>query len=172
MIEQRRALGLDGHDEVWDGIYRVTPHAGLWHAAVQTRLGAVLDRIAAPLGLAVTAEFNIGVKADHRIPDLGVHRSLPDETYVPTAAMVVEVLSPDDDSFKKFDFYAEHGVDEIMVADPVERTIRIWVLQPSLSFFKGATTPRRPAAYGETDFSVLLSTYTPDLVAAVNWPAA
>ncbi|HKA04265.1 MAG TPA: Uma2 family endonuclease, partial [Acidimicrobiales bacterium] len=46
--------------------------------------------------------------------------------WVPTAAVVVEVVSPDDETYEKFGFYAAHGVDELIVADPAGRTASSW----------------------------------------------
>jgi len=40
-----------------------------------------------------------------------------------TAAAVVEILSPDDESWQKLPFYAEHHVDEVLFVDPAQRTI-------------------------------------------------
>ena len=31
-------------------------------------------------------------------------------------------MSPDDETYEKFGFYAAHGVDELVVADPATRT--------------------------------------------------
>ncbi len=62
--------------------------------------------------------------------------------WVPTAAIVVEVVSPDDETWEKFDFYARHRVEEICIADPMARQIRWFVLAGD--------------AYEETDASPLL----------------
>jgi Uma2 family endonuclease len=35
----------------------------------------------------------------------------------------VEILSPGDESWQKLPFYAAHGVDEILIVDPTERTV-------------------------------------------------
>jgi Uma2 family endonuclease len=37
---------------------------------------------------------------------------------VPTAALVVEIVSPGDESYKKLDFYAAQAVDEVVIVDP------------------------------------------------------
>lgn len=66
---------------------------------------------------------------DFRVPDLGFHRTRPGVLYAPTAVVVVEVLSPDDETFEKFGFYAAHGVEEILVAHPQERWVRCYDLR-------------------------------------------
>ena len=39
-------------------------------------------------------------------------------TYLPTAALLLEVVSPDDDTWEKLGFYAAHHVDELLIVDP------------------------------------------------------
>ena len=50
---------------------------------------------------------------------------------MPTAAVVVEVVSPDDETYEKSGFYAAHGVDELIVADPAGRSLSedCWMLR-------------------------------------------
>jgi Uma2 family endonuclease len=43
--------------------------------------------------------------------------------YLPTAALVLEIVSPGDQSWEKLDFYAAHGVEELLIADPQEKTV-------------------------------------------------
>ena len=62
-----------------------------------------------------TAAFNLGQPDDFRVPDGGIHRALPTTVYVPTAAAVIEIESPDDETWDKFGFYAERAVDEVLV---------------------------------------------------------
>jgi Uma2 family endonuclease len=45
--------------------------------------------------------------------------------YLATAEIVVEILSPGDDTYAKFGFYAAHGVREIIVAGPGTAHIEI-----------------------------------------------
>jgi len=67
--------------------------------------------------------FNLGEPDNYRVPDGGLFRPGPDEVYVPTAALVVEVVSPDDKTWEKLGFYAAHQVDELLIADPQERQV-------------------------------------------------
>ena len=54
--------------------------------------------------------------------------TIPNGSGLPTAAMVVEVVSPHDESWLKFDHYAAHGVDEVLIADPADRSLHLFVL--------------------------------------------
>jgi len=76
--------------------------------------------------------------------------------------MVVEVLSPDDETFEKFGFYAAHGVEEILVADPAERTVRLWRL--------GGADEGTTRDYAEVDRSDLLDIRADDLRDQITWP--
>ena len=156
LIERRRSLGLDGYDEVWNGVYVMAPFAHSNHGRLKSQLVYALEQRARSAGLLSGDSFNLGEKDNFRVPDAGYHRELPGVLYVPTAALVLEVLSPDDETFAKFDFYAAHGVDELMVADPEARTIRCWHLVDG--------------AYVEQPRSALLDVEMSTLVAEVDWP--
>ena len=90
------------------------------------------------------------------MPHRGYHQSLPQSTWVPTAAVVVEVVSPDDETYDKFGFYAAHGVDELIVADPTARTVTCWALDGT--------------AYRQIDESALLAISMVELHAGIAWP--
>lgn len=119
-------------------------------------LNTLLHGPAQARGLRAGGSFDLGEPADFRVPDLGWHRGSPQSLYFDTAALVVEVLSPGDESHREFDFYARHGVDEVWIVDPVERSVRMWVLQDG--------------AYDERVTSVLLGLSVPDVVDGVDWP--
>ncbi|MGH9126285.1 MAG: Uma2 family endonuclease [Acidimicrobiales bacterium] len=90
------------------------------------------------------------------MPDQGYHRSLPSEVFVPTASIVVEIVSPDDETWEKFDFYAAHQVEEICTAQPTEARLR---------WFR-----RDGSAYAESDQSHLLGVSVADLASGISWP--
>jgi len=156
-LARRRALGHDGHDEVWEGDYHVVPAAHSWHGRVDSDLAALLRPAAKAAGLFGTTEFNLGEPDDYRVPDGGYHRTSPSGTFILTAAIVVEIVSPADETWAKFDFYARHGVDEICVADPLTQQIGWFVLAGT--------------AYTETDASPLLGLTTAELHAGIDWPS-
>jgi Uma2 family endonuclease len=158
-IARRRAMRQDLHDEVWNGEYHMAPAAHGYHGLLVIELALVLHRLAVPRGLVVGNAFNLGDDVDNfRVPDLGVHRQLQDLVWVPTAAMVVEVVSPDDESWLKFDHYAAHRVDEVLIADPHERTLDLFVLTGG--------------GYERADRSTLLDVSVADLHDAVTWPGS
>jgi Uma2 family endonuclease len=158
LIARRRKLGVDLFDEVWEGSYHMVPAPHPAHGYVESQLAVLLAPAAARAGLLGTGIFNLGERNDYRVPDGGYHRALPTSVFVPTAAIVVEVVSPDDETFAKFDFYAARGVDELIVADPAGHTVRV--------FSRAADG----AGYVETDGSVLLGISAADATAAITWP--
>ncbi len=50
LIEERRRLGLDGHDEVWEGEHHLAPHAHTRHGLVEAQLAVVLGMRARAAG--------------------------------------------------------------------------------------------------------------------------
>ena len=124
LIKRRRALGLDGYDEVWNGEYHVAPAANSRHGAVQAAVLALLRAHAADPRL-VVGPFDLGTADNYRVPDGGVLRDGAGGLYLPTAALVLEVISPDDESYAKLDHYAQHGVTELIYIDPEQQDVQL-----------------------------------------------
>jgi len=156
LIERRRQLGLDRHDEVWEGVYHVTPAPNIPHALTGGQLAMLLGEATRAKGLYIGLEFNLGVENDHRIPDLGIHRERPTGAWAPTAALVVEIVSPGDRSWDKLPFYASHDVDEVLIVDPATRSID-W-----LALHEGE--------YQTIERSRLIDIGVSDLAEQIDWP--
>jgi Uma2 family endonuclease len=125
LLERRRRAGVDRLDEVWQGVLHMVPGPSFEHARITHQLAVVLDRPAREAGLlAAIGEFNLGdSEHDFRVPDGGLHRPGAAGVWLPTAALVLEILSPGDETFEKLPFYAAHHVDEVLIVDPAERTV-------------------------------------------------
>lgn len=155
-LADRRAKGQDRRDEVWEGALHVAPHEHGRNGAVASDLISLLRGPTRAAGLRAGGSFNLGEPTDFRVPDLGWHRGPPDRLYFDTAALVVEVLSPGDESYAKLGFYARHGVDEVWTVDPLTRSARMWALQD--------------CSYDEQTASALLGLTVQDVVDGVDWP--
>ncbi len=155
-VERRRAIGADTHDEVWDGEYRMAPAARSTHGMVQMEVASLLRPLARQAGLTLVGDFNVGVPRDYRVPDLGLLRRGLGETWLSTAALVVEVLSPGDDSWEKLPFYAAHEVDEVVVVDPAERSV--------------AWLARVGEGYEPVTRSVVLDVEVAEVADRIEWP--
>ena len=125
LLERRRQAGVDRLDEVWQGVRHLVPGPSFEHARISQQLAVLLDGPARDGGLlAAMSEFNLGEsEQDFRVPDGGLHRPGAAGVWLSTAAVVVEILSPDDESWQKLGFYAEHHVDEVLLVDPAKRTV-------------------------------------------------
>jgi Uma2 family endonuclease len=125
VLEGRRRSGLDRLDEIWEGVYHMVPAPSGEHAEISQQLAELLGPPARAAGLvAAIGEFNLGESdQDFRVPDGGLHRGRPSGVWHPTAALVVEIVSPGDESWEKLPFYASHEVDEVLIVDPQERSV-------------------------------------------------
>lgn len=128
VVARRRELGQDAYDEVWDGVYHVVPAGKGAHGRLQFQLAAVLLEFAAD-GYVVTGPINLGQPDDYRVPDGAViaDGDYDDATlWFDRAALVVEVVSPDDEYLAKLGHYWRHDVREILVVDPADRAVELW----------------------------------------------
>jgi Uma2 family endonuclease len=125
------------------------------HAKTGGKIFRLLSDAADRKGLHSTLEFNLGGPTNFRVPDLGFHRTDPLDVWHSTAAIVVEVRSPHDESYEKLDFYFEHGVEEILIADIQSEMIQ-W-------YTRGAT------GFEPCDVSTVLSITGTDVRSALSW---
>ncbi len=158
LLERRHRLGQDLLDEVWEGVYHMNPVPHSRHAHIAQQLAELLGPPARNAGLlAMISVFNLGEPDDYRVPDGGLFRPGPHAVYLPTAALVVEIVSPDDKTWDKLGFYAAHGVDELLIVDPQERKVH-WL---SLNT-KGEYRP--------SEQSALIALGPAELAELINWP--
>jgi Uma2 family endonuclease len=155
-LERRRALGQDRFDEVWEGEYHVAPMAHSHHGAVADEVAAALRPRARRAGLTNSGPVNLGVADDYRVPDHVVLHERHGAVYVTTAAIVVEVVSPGDESRSKLNFYFARGVAEVLIVDPHTQAVE-WYRRGTDGF------ERR-------DASALLGVTEAELHAEVDWP--
>ncbi len=157
LLERRKRLGQDRGDEVWEGVLHMVPAPSGEHSVLGAQVKSLLREPAAAAGLIVTDDFNVGEgKNDFRIPDGGLHRSQPRGVWIPTAALVLEILSPDDETWQKLPFYAAHHVDELLILDPNTRQVH-WL----------ALTANR---YEPIEHSNLIDLGPAELAQRIDWP--
>ena len=124
LIERRRHSGLDRLDEVWEGVLHMVPAPSHAHGDLESQLHTILRPLARAAGLTMIGQSNVGEgEHDFRVPDGAIHRPGASGTWHPTAALVVEIVSPGDESWEKLPFYAAHMVDEVLIVDPQERSV-------------------------------------------------
>jgi Uma2 family endonuclease len=158
LLERRRRSGLDRLDEVWAGVLHMIPAPSLAHARIAQQLAELLGPVARASGLeSAMHEFNLGAsEKDFRVPDGALHRPDATGTWLPTAVLVVEIVSPGDETWEKLPFYAAHEVDEVLIVDPVERKV-YW-----LELVNGQ--------YREVPHSGLIDLAADELAERIDWP--
>jgi Uma2 family endonuclease len=77
--------------------------------------------------------------------------------YLPTAALVVEIVSPGDDAWEKLEFYAAHRVDELLIVDPEKRQVDWLALTPGVK-------------YAPVERSGLIGPAAAELAEQLDWP--
>ena len=157
LLERRRRLGVDRHDEVWEGVLHLNPGPHGRHARMQAQLIQLIGPFASDAQLDVLGEANLGAAGDFRVPDAMLQRPGEDRLYNPTAALVFEVVSPGDETWEKLGFYAAHGVEELLIVDPQERAVH-WLALDGEGY--------RPAAR-----SGLVDLGADELAERIDWPA-
>jgi Uma2 family endonuclease len=123
---------------------------------VDLELAALLRPLAKRAGLGGRTACNIGRPDDFRVPDQAYFRDRESRLWYGTAAIVVEVISPDDESRRKLGFYHGAGVEEMLLVDPQTRTVE-WLM-------------RGPDAFEPSDGSTLLGITCAELERAIDWP--
>jgi Uma2 family endonuclease len=100
------------------------PPPSVEHERLLSKLHRLLGPHADAAGLEITGGIGIGAGAeDYRVPDLTLLRPDYQPQWNETAALVVEIVSPQDKSWEKLPFYAAHEVDELVIVDPTKRTV-------------------------------------------------
>jgi Uma2 family endonuclease len=156
LLQRRRRWGADHNDEVWAGVLHMNPAPHGRHADVQQQVMELLGPLARAVGLRPLAETNLGDAGDFRVPDGALQRSVA-SLYYATAALVLEVVSPGDETWEKLSFYACRAVDEVLIVDPQQRAVH-W-LTLSGSEYRAAT------------HSSLIDLGPDELIARIDWPA-
>ena len=125
-LAHRRSIGADHWDEMWEGVLHMTPAPSLEHQRILGQLVVFLEPL---LRSSTRGTLFPGINVykaakDYRIPDLtfvaaGREDVLSDagvrEGGSPDA--VIEIRSPEDETYEKFPFYAAIGTREVIVID-------------------------------------------------------
>ena len=128
LLEQRRRLGLDHKDEMWEGVLHMAPSPANEHQRILDELLVFFTILYRRTGRGtIRSNINVFDEAspleNYRIPDLtfvaagreallakdGIRGGGPDA--------VIEVRSPNDESYEKLPFFAKLGVREVVIVD-------------------------------------------------------
>jgi Uma2 family endonuclease len=140
LIRERRAHGADQYDEVWGGVYVMSPAPNDEHQELATRLARPLLEIVEDPGLGVV---RIGInlasdpndwERDYRVPDVAVF--LTDSPAVCHGTFwsgppdfLVEITSPWDKTRDKLRFYSDQWTRELLLVDRDPWQLELYRLQ-------------------------------------------
>lgn len=127
MLDERRRLGLDVFDEMWDGVLHLVPPAGGPHQRIGAKLVAVLLPLAERRGLHAHYEAALfRTESDYRMPDqLYCRPEAASERGAEGAELVVEIRSPGDETYQKISFYERMSVRELLIVHPLEHRVEL-----------------------------------------------
>jgi Uma2 family endonuclease len=145
-LAERSRLGIDRRDEVWDGVLHVPPSPTTAHQELAFELHTVLRPIAKSFGLRIIQELTVfdptKGERNYRTADLVIAApiNVSERGIEGHAEVVIEILSPNDESRNKFEFYAARQISEYWLLDPRTREIEVYVLRGDTYF---AVMPHR-----------------------------
>jgi Uma2 family endonuclease len=158
LLERRRRSGLDRFDEVWEGVLHMVPAPSHAHGSIEAQLLMILGPAAHAAELEPTGQCNLGESEhDFRVPDGALHHPGASGTWHPTAALVIEIVSPGDETWEKLPFYAAHQVDELLIVDPQQQAVHWFALQAG--------------EYHPVQRSGLIDLGPAELQGRIDWPA-
>jgi len=111
LLAERRRLGLDGRDEMWEGELHMVPPPSFGHQEREA---------ARAFGLRIATEPGLYAADDSwRVPELAVARPehVAHRGVEGGAVLAVEIRSPGDETDAKIPFYARFGVEELLIVD-------------------------------------------------------
>jgi len=127
-LAKRRLTGIDRFDEMWEGVLHMAPAPAYEHQRIVSAIDRFLGTLCEQRGRGVLAiGINVFNEAsnepDYRISDFsfvangrqhilardGIRGGGPDA--------VIEIRSPDDETYEKLPFFARLGVREVIVID-------------------------------------------------------
>jgi Uma2 family endonuclease len=152
LLRQRRACRGDRHDEVWEGVYVMSPMANNEHQEIINNLATALSNaFASRTEVRVFPGINVsdrrrGWEKNYRCPDVAVvfpnSKAIDCDTFFFGGPdFVVEIASDYDRSREKFDFYAIVGVREFLLVDRNPWQLELYRLQKEKLVLVGISDP-------------------------------
>ena len=155
LIEERKSLGLDRHDEVWDGVYFMSPDPDIEHQGLGFLFAKAIHAAAGlPESLPVFLGVNVSDREDdwrenYRIPDVAIY--LPgnpakdcETHWCGGPDLGVEILSEGDRGREKQGFYAKIGTRELIIIDRDPWALELYALKRKKLRLVGRASPDKP----------------------------
>jgi hypothetical protein len=136
-IQERHEQGIDGYDEVWEGVYIVPPIATNPHQDLVGALAAILFNVIVLEARgrvfpgANVSDRRVGWKRRFRGPDIVVvlsgSRAIDCTTHwMGGPDFLIEVKTPGDQTDEKIPFYGQIGVTELLIVHRDTRELRLY----------------------------------------------
>jgi Uma2 family endonuclease len=152
ILRQRANNQSDRWDEVWEGVYVVSPQPNDEHQEIATLLASIFAHI---IDFAKLGKVRAGVnvtdrkkewKQNYRCPDVAVFLNGTTAVNLGTRWLggpdfVVEVVSKGDSAREKLDFYAKVGVRELLLVDRFPWALELYRLEAGLLNLVGTSDP-------------------------------
>jgi Uma2 family endonuclease len=139
LLDQRRETGADRWDEMWDGVLHMVPspssdHQGLVGDLYYWLRSEWASRRSGRVLIGVNVALGPNWRDNYRVPDLALilpgGRAQDRREYIDGGPdVVIEVRSPQDETYVKLPFYAEIGVRELWVVDRDTQVVEIHALE-------------------------------------------
>ena len=128
LIRQRKKLGHDRYDEVWDGVYIMPSLPNLTHQKLVLDLGIILHEVVVEAGKgevypgANVSDRPKNWKSNYRCPDVVVvlndGQAINCDVFILGGPdFLVEIRSPQEDPAEKLSFYSKIGVRELLILE-------------------------------------------------------
>ncbi len=128
LLQQRRLAQADQFDEVWDGVYVMSPMANNEHQELSSELIAVLRTaidwkgLGKTLGGANVSNLLENWQQNFRVPDILLFSKTTSAIdqgshWLGGPELVIEIVSVGDRSYEKLDFFASVGTQELIIID-------------------------------------------------------
>jgi len=138
LLAERRSLGHDRFDEMWEGVLHMVPPPTLGHQGLGAELLAVWFPLAKAAGIRIFYEAglfdpDVADFSSYRQPDLCIAEpAVTSKRGIEGAAhLAVEIRSPNDESFEKLPFYERVGVREVLIVDQPDAALYHWTNGPN-----------------------------------------
>lgn len=152
IIRRRQLTGADRFDEVWDGVYVVSPSPDNEHQKLAVKLTSAIDQaLCGDNSIQVYPVVNVSDRKDdwkknYRCPDAAIFREDNPARDCGThwfggPDFAVEILSPRDRSRRKLPFYAKVGVRELLLIDRKPWTLELYRLRERTLELVGKSAP-------------------------------
>ena len=162
LISQRQAAGIDRYDEVWEGVYIMSPTPNNEHQSLATELSGSLmtvidwQSLGRTLAGANVSDRQADWTTNYRIPDVLVFLNETGSKDCGThwfggPDFAVEIVSPGDRTLEKLVFYASVGTRELLVIDRDPWQLTLYRLSNSKKLVPVAVSSHSQAATIRSD---------------------